>query len=164
MPFLRSNGVRQVAHWQLPGWDKRDVHRCRVPDDFGEQPNDVVEVSRCPQATVVPSRVSSRTAHSCPWFTLSLHAAVHCRTNLIKFHHDQRIKIVVERIAERRHEDDCTGWSGLVMVVHDLREPFAVKDAIDVRRFRHVAHEEVPVVVVADVFVPETGNAIRAAL
>ena len=35
---------------------------------------------------------------------------------------NQRIEIVIEGIAERRHEDHRAGRAGLVVVVHDLRE------------------------------------------
>ncbi len=40
--------------------------------------------------------------------------------------------VVVERIAERRREHHRALRPGLVMVVHDLRIPLAIHDAVDV--------------------------------
>ena len=65
---------------------------------------------------------------------------------------NQRIEIVVERIAERRHEDHGSGRTSLVVVVHDLRKPLDEELAIDIGGFLHVGHIEITVIIVADVF------------
>ncbi len=66
--------------------------------------------------------------------------------------------VVVVRIAERRREHHRAGRTGLVMVVHDLREPLAVHDAVDVLRLGERRHVEVAVVVVAGVMVVQHRN------
>ena len=45
---------------------------------------------------------------------------------------DEGVVEVVEGVAEGRHEDDGAGRAGLVVVVHDLRIPFAEQHAVDV--------------------------------
>ena len=89
---------------------------------------------------------------------------MHGRTHQLDEIRNERIEIVVERIAEGRGEHHRSGGSGLVMVVHDLRKPFVVKLAIDVGGFLHVGHVEIAIVVVADVFLPKARNVLERAL
>ncbi len=77
---------------------------------------------------------------------------------------DQRIEIIVKRIAKRRHENHRARRSGLVMVVHDLREPFDEQLAVHVGGFLHVRHVEIAIVVMADVLRVEPRQARHAAL
>ena len=72
---------------------------------------------------------------------------------------NQRVVVEVEGITERRDEHDRAGGTHLVMVVDDLRIPFAEHHARQVHRFDGGGHDEVAVVVVADVFVIEAGQA-----
>ncbi len=67
-------------------------------------------------------------------------------------------------VAEGRHEDDGACGAGLVVVVDDLRVPDAGEDAVDVGGLGLIAGEEVAVVVVADVLLPEAGDAVEQAL
>ncbi len=53
---------------------------------------------------------------------------------------------------------NLTVRSGLVLVEDDLREPFAVEDAVDVLRLDLVGHEVIAVGVAADVFVEQVGK------
>ena len=74
---------------------------------------------------------------------------------------NQRIEVVVERIAERRREQHRAGRAGLMMVVHDRGEPLAIHHPVRVHALRHVHHVEVAVVVVADVLLVEPRDAAR---
>ena len=123
-----------------------------------------MEIRTRPQSAVVPGGIRGCAAHARAGLAFGFHAAMHGRTDLIELHHDQRVEVVVERIAERRHENHRARRSRLVMVVHDLRIPFAVEHAIDIGAFRHVAHEEVAIVIVPDVLMPETGHAFCRSL
>ena len=50
-----------------------------------------------------------------------------------------RWDVGVHGIFERWHEDPRREWCGLVLVVHDLREPLVIELSRDVARFGHVA-------------------------
>ena len=80
---------------------------------------------------------------------------MHRRADHVQAGHDHRIEVVVEGIAERRREDHRAGRAGLVMVVHDLRQPLPVHQLVQVLGFLRVRHVEVAVVVVARVLVVE---------
>ena len=77
---------------------------------------------------------------------------------------DERVEVVVEGIAEGRHEDDGAGGAGLVVVVDDLREPLVEHLPVHVGGFRHVGHVEIAIVVVADVLGVEPRQLVHAAL
>ena len=77
---------------------------------------------------------------------------------------EQRIEIVVVRIALRRRPDDRTRRPALVVVVENLRQPLVIEHAIDVLGLGLRRGEEVAVVVVADVLLVEPRQAGEAAL
>ncbi len=81
---------------------------------------------------------------------------MHRRADHVDADRDERIEVVVERIAERRREHHRTGRTGLVMVVDDLREPLEVLNPRDVHRLGLIQHVEVTIVVVTDVLLIET--------
>ena len=89
---------------------------------------------------------------------------MHGRTHRFDTERDERIEVVIEGIAKRRHEDHGAGWSGLVMVVHDLRKPLEEHLTVHVRGLRHVRHVEIAVVVVADVVLKQERQPAQAAL
>ena len=87
---------------------------------------------------------------------------MHGGPNHLDLERNQRIEVVVERIAKRRSEHDGAGWPGLVVVVHDLGKPFQVKLPVHVGGFAHGGHVEIAVVVVADVLLVEPGDVVEA--
>ena len=89
---------------------------------------------------------------------------MHGRAHGFHAERDERIEVVVEGIAKRRHEDYRAGRPGLVMVVDDLRKPLEEHLAIHVGGLRHVRHVEIAVVVVADVVLKQGWQATQAAL
>ena len=70
----------------------------------------------------------------------------------------ERVEVVIERIAKRRHEDDCAGGACLVVVVDNFRKPFNEQLLVHVGAFGHVGHVEIAIVVVADVVLEENGE------
>ena len=68
---------------------------------------------------------------------------------------EQRIEIVVVRIALRRRPRDRPGRAALVVVVEQLRKPLVIERAVDVLGLGLGRGEEVAVVVVADVLLVE---------
>jgi hypothetical protein len=58
------------------------------------------------------------------------------------------IVVIVEGIAEGWRKQDCSGWSGLMMVVNNLRKPLVIENAVDCFRFRLRSHVEVTIVIV----------------
>ena len=73
---------------------------------------------------------------------------------------NQRIEVVVERIAERWREHHRPDGSGLMMVVHDLREPLEIELVVDVGGFLHIGHVKVAIIVVADVLLPQARDVL----
>jgi hypothetical protein len=69
--------------------------------------------------------------------------------------HHLRVDVGVERIRKRRHEHPRRRPTGLVLVVHDLRQPLPVEQIVDDPRLRLRLHVGVAVVVVADVLLVE---------
>ena len=114
-----------------------------------------MEVSDGAEAAVVPGGVVGGAAHAGAGLVLFDEALVHGDANGFDLEGDERVVVIVEGVAEGRHEDDGAERAGLVVVVHDLRVPLAEEDVGDVGALGHVVHVEVTVVVVADVVVPE---------
>ncbi len=80
---------------------------------------------------------------------------VHVRAERLQAENQQRIEVVVVRIALRRRPDDGPGRPALVMVVENLRQPLVIEHAVDVLGLGLRRGEEVAVVVVADVLLIE---------
>ena len=126
-----------------------------LPIDSGQQAHLVVEVGHRPQAAVPPRRVVRSRSRRHAGLAFGVEARVHGGADLVERVDDDRVVDVVEGIAEGRREHHRAGRAGLVMVVHDLREPLAIQNPVHVRGFRLVHHVEVAVVVVADVLLIE---------
>jgi hypothetical protein len=88
----------------------------------------------------------------------------HVRADDVDARDGTGMEVEVERIAERRREHHRALRPGLMVVVHDLRNPLAVHDAVDVRGFGERRHVEVAVVVVPRVVVVEHGDGHVAVL
>ena len=117
---------------------------------FGEEPDDVVEVARRSEAAVPPSRVGSAAARDDTGLAFAREATIHRRCDPVDAAHDRWVRAVVERIAERRSEEDRALRRGLVVVVDDLRTPVGEEHTAHCARLFHVARIEVAVVVVAE--------------
>ena len=89
---------------------------------------------------------------------------MHRGADLLDADRDHGIEHVVERVAEGRDEDDLTGGTRLVDVVHDLRIPLDEEDAVLVRRLGHVHRDRVAIIIVTDVFVVEARECLEGAL
>jgi hypothetical protein len=134
-----------------------------MSERFRQQANHVVEVHSRAQSAVPPRGEVSALTHHSSSLPLGDHAAVHCAADLVEHRDDQRIDVVVEWIAERWSEHDRSRGRGLVMVVHDLREPGAEHDAVHRLRFLLRCEEGVAIVVVPDVFVVEPRQLVGTA-
>ncbi len=163
MPGLRRDGKRLVAGRQLALGNERKLEGRGAADGFGEQSDHVVEISGGAKTAVVPGGIGRAAAHDGAGLAFGDEAAVHGRAHQFDEIRNQRIEIVIERIAERRREHHGAGGSGLVVVVHDLRKPLDEKLAIHVGRFLHVGHVEIAVVIVADVFLPQARDVLQGA-
>ena len=96
-------------------------------------------------------------------FVFCVQPVDHGGANSIKAGHHQWIKNIVEGVAERRTGNHSTCRTCLVMVVHDLREPFDEELAVHVDGLAEVGHVEIAIVVVAGVFFVEAGSAVHDA-
>ena len=159
VPPLRLDRSVQVRVRKLPVGKERNRHRRRVPDRLGQQSDHVVKVHGRPKAPVPPGRVTRALAARDARFPLRRKAAVHGGADEIELRRNERVVVVVERIAKWRREHHRAGGSGLVMVVHDLREPLVVEHAIHVRALGLTRHVEVAIVVVPDVFLVQARDA-----
>ncbi|MNS72220.1 hypothetical protein D3C72_1056220 [compost metagenome] len=151
MPGLGRDRHGQVVAGQLVLRDQADLARRRVSGDLGQQADCIVEVGDGAFHPVVPGRVAGAAAHGRAGLALFDQAAVHGRADFRQGAHDQRVVVVVKRVAEGRHEDHRPGGRRLVVVVDDLREPLAEELAVDVGRLGHGRQVVVAVVIVADV-------------
>ena len=151
VPQLGNHRHGPIPLRQLFAGHHRDGHGRGTADDLREDADHVVEVCDGAQAAVPPRRVSRSAAHGAAALAFRHQPAVHGRPHQLDSQRDQRIEVVVERVAERRHENHRSGGSGLVVVVHHLRKPLQEKLVVHVGGFRHVGHVEVAVVVVPDV-------------
>ncbi|MNQ42812.1 hypothetical protein D3C85_565210 [compost metagenome] len=151
MPGLGRDRHGQVVAGQLVLRDQADLARRRVAGDLGQQADGVVEVGDGALHPVVPGRIAGAAAHGRAGLALFDQAAVHGRADFRQGAHDQRVVVVVKRVAEGRHEDHRPGGRRLVVVVDDLREPLAEELAVDVGRLGHGRQVVVAVVIVADV-------------
>ncbi len=166
--FLEVEGsgldrIRHIGARQLHVEHERNLYRRRVADRFREDPDLVVEVRGRADAAVEPGRVVGGGPHHGARLSFGCQPRVDRRPHRIDAKHDQRIEVVVERIAERRREEDRASRSGLMMVVHNRGEPLAIHHLVGVDALRHVHHVEVAVVVVADVLLVEARHAIGRA-
>ena len=164
VPVARADRHRLVVARELRVGDERDLLRRRPAGDLGQQADRIVEIGDRSLHPVVPGGIRRRAAHPRSRLLLRDEPAVHRRAKLLKLGHDDRGVIIVERIAERRDEHHHAGGAGLVLVEDDLREPFAEQHPVDRHRLRHLRHEAVAVVIVADVFLVETRERFELAL
>ena len=157
---LRADRKRQIVFRKRLFRHKWNIDGSRVADRFRQQADLIMEV-RTRAETAVPPRgiVRARTRRDAG-LSFRCKAAVHGCAYLIKQRDDQRVEEEIERIAEGRSKHYRAGWPGLMVVVNNLREPLAVQDLVDRFGFRQCRHVEVPVIIVARVFVVKPGNAI----
>jgi hypothetical protein len=97
-------------------------------------------------------------------FAFRHQAPMHRRTHQFNAERHQRIEVVVERIAERRHEDYRPLRTCLMVVVNDFRVPLQEQLVIHVGGFRLVRHVKIAVVIVVDVLLPKARQASEGAL
>ncbi len=159
VPRLWLDRIRQVAAGQLPVGQQRDLDRRRVADRLGEQPDDVVEVGGGAQSAIPPGGIVRARSHRHAGLVFRNEPVVHRRTNQVQTRNDQRVEVVVGRIAERRCEHHRPRRTRLMMVVHDLRKPLDVHRPVHVLRLGLRRHVEIAIVVVADVLLVQSGNA-----
>jgi hypothetical protein len=155
---------RLVAVGQQALRQERDADRRRVADDFAQQADLVVEPGGRPDAAVEPRGVGRGAPHHRPGLALGDEPLVNRRPDELDPLRHERIVVVVERIAERRHEQHRPGRPGLVLVVHDLRVPLDELLSRDGLGLRLVVGVGVAVVVVAHVLLVEPGNVHRPLL
>ena len=114
-------------------------------------------------AAVPPAVVRRRpTRIVAPGLPFGRQPRVHVRAERLQAEDQQRIEVVVVRIAQRRRPHHRAGRPALVVVVENLREPLVVQHAVDVLGLGLRRGEEVAVVVVADVLLVEPRQAARA--
>ncbi len=165
VPRLRRHGRGQVAVRQLHRRHEGELDRRGVADDLGEQPDHVVEVHDRAQPAVPPRGVVREAALAGARHPALDQTRVHGRAHLLDLEGDERVEVVVEGVAEGRHEDHAAGLpeARLVVVVDDLWKPLPEHDPVHVRGLRHVRHEEVAVVVVTHVLVVDAGQVVQRA-
>ena len=163
VPLLGCDGEGLVAGGELAIGDEGDFHGGGGADDFGEEADHIVEVGGGAETAVVPGGVIGAAAHGGAGFIFLDEAGVHGGTDQVDGGDDERIEVVVEGIAERGGEDDGAEGSGLMVVVHDLREPFDEELAVHVDGLAEVGHVEVAIVIVAGVFFVQTRGTVHDA-
>ncbi len=110
-----------------------------------------MEVRGGAQAAVPPCRVARPASHRRAGLPFLNEPAVHRRAHQIDSDGNERIEVVVERIAKRRSEDHCAGWSSLVVIVDDLRIPRAIENAVHSLSLGLRRHVRIAIVVVSRV-------------
>ena len=155
LPLLRRNREGQIAVRNLALQHQRDAHRRRVADGLGQDRDDVVEVAGVADAAIPPAVIRPARCHRRARLALAGQALVHVRAERLQAENQQRIEVVVVRIALRRRPDYGPGRPALVVVVENLRQPLVIQDAVDVLGLGLGRGEEVAVVVVADVVMVE---------
>uniref|UniRef100_A0A0N5A4K1 LigA n=1 Tax=Parastrongyloides trichosuri TaxID=131310 RepID=A0A0N5A4K1_PARTI len=163
-PGLGRHRQGQVVAGQLVVRDQADLAGGRMAGDLGQQADRIVEIGDGALHPVVPCRIVGPAAHGRAGLALLDQAAVHGGPDLGQGAHDQRVVVVVEGVAERRHEDHGPRRRRLVVVVDDLREPLAEELPIDVGRLGHGRQVVVAVVIVADVLLIQHRDAVVLAL
>ena len=114
-----------------------------------------MEIAGRAQAAIPPRRIARTGAHRGARFSLGEKALHHRCPQRIDAADHERINMVVERIPERRAEQDRAGGAGLVVVVNDVRKPIKIEDAVHVPRLGLRVGVEITVVIVADVLLVE---------
>ncbi len=112
-----------------------------------------MEIGHRAHAAVPPHReanVRNRTRH-----LLDRKAGTHRAADLVETVRHARVDVRIQRIRVGRDDDPRVAWRTLVLVVDDLRVPLVIDHFRDGLRLRHVVHEEVTVVIVADIVVIE---------
>src|SRR5687768_1789967 len=163
LPRARRHRCHEIAARQLPLREEGNLDRRRIADRLREQPNHVVEVHRRPEPAIPPRGIVRASPRCGARLLLEHETIVHRRTDEVDAGDDEWIVEVVEGIAERRREQHRARRAGLMVIVHDLREPLAEQHARHVLRLGLRDHVEVTVVVVPDVFLIEARNARRRA-
>ena len=156
MPFLeRLEHIRLVGEAQHARRDERNGHRRRIADGLRQNADHVVEVGHGAKAAVPPGRVRRQRAVDDTRLVLHFHARVDRGADHVDASDDRLVEVVVGRITERRGEHHRASGAGLVVVVHDLREPGQVHPLVHVGGFVLVRDVEVAIVVVPDVLLVE---------
>ena len=155
MPRLGRNRIGENETGHQPLRRQRDAHGSRVPGHLGEDANLVVVIGTVAQAAISPSVVGRPGSAGVTGLVLEVQARDHGGTQRIEARYEHRVVEHVERVAIRRPRHHRSRRAGLVVVVDDLGDPIDVEDAGQVAGLPHVHHEEVPVVIVTDVFVVE---------
>ena len=155
VPLLRRNRRGDIGARQDEARHCRNLRRRRIADDLRQQADDVLEVRRRPQPAVPPRGIGRPRSHREPRLPFLEEAVVHVRTDHVEPGDDHGIEVVVEGIAERRGEQHRAGRTGLVVVVHDLRQPLPVHQLVHVLGLARVRHVEVAIVVVPGVLLVE---------
>jgi len=164
VPLLRRNRRPEARVGQQLARRERNLRRRRIANGLGQDADHVVEVRGRTQAAVPPRRVRRARARRHARLVLGQETRRHRRAHQVNPCRNQRVEVVVERIAEGRRKHHRAGGAGLVVVVHDLREPLLVHHAIHVGGFVERRHVEVAVVIVTGVLLVQHRNAARGAL
>ncbi len=157
-PGLGRDRHGQVVARQLVVRNQADLAGRRVAGDLRQQADGVVEIGDGTLHPIVPGRIIRPAAHGRAGLALLDQAAVHGGPDLGQGAHDQRIIVVVEGVAEGRHEDHGPRRRRLVVVIDDLREPLVEELPIDVGRLGHRRQIVVAVVIVTDVLLIQARN------
>ena len=155
VPLLRLNRHRQISLRQELVRHQGNFDRRGIADRFREKADHVVEIDGRPEPAVPPGGIARAAPHRRARLPLGDEPRMHRRSDQVELHRDERIVVVVERVAERRSEDHRPDRPRLVMVVHDLRIPGPEQNAVHRLRLGLRCHVGVTVVVVTGVLVVE---------
>ena len=86
---------------------------------------------------------------------------MHRGPDRVEAREDERIEVVVGRIPEGRRVQHGARWTGLVVVVDDLRKPLLVQHPVDVGRLGKGGHVEISIVVVPGILLVQDGHPLR---
>ncbi len=102
MPGLRRDRGEIVALGQLLRRHQRNLRRRRAADGLGEQADHVVELAGGAEAAVEPGRVRAPERTVAPGFPSDRNRCIIAAPTRVDAVDDQRVEVVVERVAERR--------------------------------------------------------------
>ena len=154
-PFLWGYQVCGGAAGDESLGDERDFRGGGAADDLGQEADHVMKVCCGAEAAVIPGRVDGAGAFGIAGFAFDVKPVCHGGADGVEAGHDEGVEYIIKRVAVGRSGEDRAGGSCLVVVIHDLGDPFDEELAAHVPGLLQVKHVEVTVVIVAGIFFPK---------
>ena len=159
MPSLRGDRVGEIVAGKLAVRKERNLHRCRIAVNLGQQSDHVEPVGRASLTAAPRSRVTGTRPHGRARFPFGHETGVHGRANRVDAENHEGIQLVTDACFKRWCEEDRACGTCLVVVIHDLRVPLAVELASHILGLHQIYHVGITIIVVTNVLVVKSREA-----